>query len=72
MDITLDAKTASINTGYFRNEITIELSGVSESEVLEQFKISDIVNSIGKNEILDEIGIDWVKNYFDLVEAPEE
>ena len=49
-------------------KITVNAINADVSEILDHFKVSDILDHFADSKILDEIGIDRVKEYFDLTD----
>ena len=69
MDIKLDAKDCQITPGYSNKEITVELSNVFPSDILEHFNVKEIISHFGVKDLLDEIGAKKCKIHFDLVDS---
>lgn len=59
-ELTIDAMNAY--------KVNVNLEGCDKGDVLNNFTVEDVVKHFYKNEILDEIGIEKVMDYFDLVE----
>ena len=68
MNIKLDATDCYIAPGYSNKEITVELSNVYPSDVLEHFNVKEIISNFPIKDLLDGIGADECKIHFDLVE----
>ena len=68
-DIKIQCKNVEITP--YRNEMELNISGVNINEVLSEFKLEDILNHIDHGKILEIIGKDKCKQYFDLVDYPD-
>jgi len=71
MNLEFNAKEARILAGGYKL-IEVIAEGVTLSEVLDQVKIEDVIRHYDDWNILDKIGIDRVKDYFDLTEITED
>lgn len=70
MDLTLTVE--SVNTsGTGRGKVRIEIGGAEREEILNAIPLEDIVYHFDDDKILDHIGVDRVKEYFDLKEVSE-
>ena len=67
INISLDVDEVSIKPCTHK-QITVNLDGVQNSDILINFTISDILDHFKEGDILDHIGVDEVKSYFGLVE----
>ena len=66
MDITnLSCRTVAIDP-INKGEIRLDISGVSESDILDLFDETQVVNHFDKDEILGLIGEDYCKVYFGI------
>ena len=71
VDLSLDVEEVGIlprSAGLFQ----INLVEVSKCDVLDYFSIADIVHHFNEDELLEYIGMDSVKKYFDLTEVEYE
>lgn len=68
MDIQLNCTACNVSTNNNRL-MTVDLSDIDKSEVLEHFKVEDCVNHFNEKDFLEYIGIDAAKKYFDLIDA---
>jgi len=50
------------------HKVTVSADNANGTEILDHFKVSDILEHFADSAILDEIGIDRVKQYFDLTD----
>lgn len=69
MDLKLDCRFVNISPGYSTKEVTAEIQNVAEADVLEHFNVQEIVSHFGIKALLDEIGANECKKYFDLVDS---
>jgi hypothetical protein len=70
MDVTLNVKTVkSTGTNYRSTEV--ELEGVEKSELMDNLTIQDFIDHFGDDKILDTLGEDRCKDYFDLINNDE-
>ena len=67
MDLRLRVTSVEVRAGNVY-EVDVTASGVDESSVLDNFKLSDIIDHFGEEELLEFIGRDTVKDHFDLHE----
>ncbi len=61
-------KAKTVNTSWsYQNYVEVELE-IEEANnwVLDNFSIEEVLKHFDKDEILEEIGIDYIKEYFDL------
>lgn len=66
MDITnLHCRTVAIDS-VNRGEIRLDISGVSESEILDLFDEAKVVDHFDKDVILETIGEDYCRKYFGI------
>ncbi|WP_138481671.1 hypothetical protein [Dyadobacter bucti] len=68
--ISIDCEKANIETAG-RSQIRLEIQGHSDGEILDQFTIQNILKWIDDDKFLDVIGIERVKEYFNLTESVE-
>lgn len=66
ISITCTSVKSEPNT---RHMVSVDIDGVDESDLVELLDVDVIVKHKGVEALLDEIGIDNVKNYFGLTEA---
>lgn len=73
MDITIIAKKAEIyGTGY--QQLSVELSGIDMDDLIALIPVDKFVDyhkNYNVNGVLDAIGVDEVKEYFELIENTE-
>lgn len=68
-EITFTAESVSIEASTGREvSVTVKVTESSMGEILECMEIDTIVSGVGITSILDHIGIDEVKKYFNLTE----
>jgi hypothetical protein len=70
MDITITAKNISVDANYHKH-INVELTDIDIEEVMDNFSIEQFVNKFNISNVLDFIGSDECKDYFDLIDNPE-
>jgi hypothetical protein len=68
IDLSLQAASASIEANNYKT-VTVSLTEVAKSDILDHFDVDDVLSHFGVNDILDEIGEDAVKKYFKLDES---
>jgi len=76
MDLSIRCETVDIDT--WNNELNVDMENINESDIIEfvrevvgnmdPHEIITVLNEYSINSILDEIGIEKCKNYFDLEE----
>lgn len=66
--LTFDCESASIESAG-RGHVRVEAIKVDIGDVLQSFDAKEILRHFDDTDILDEIGVDRVKAYFELVEA---
>lgn len=67
MNITIRGSKATV-IGMKEKVIFIDINDVDESEIIKDFTTKQIVNSVDVDDLLDEIGIDAVKDHFNLID----
>ena len=67
IDLNLDCDEVQVTNGGSRT-VTVSLEKVQKSDVLDNFDLDDITWHFDEDKILDHIGLDAVKKYFDLTE----
>lgn len=67
MDIQLNCTACNVSTNTNR-VMTVDLSDIDKSEVLDHFKVEDCVDHFNVNDFLEYIGVDAAKKYFDLID----
>lgn len=72
IDINLKATSVFTETSSTQKELYVEIENVDETEILNCFSIQDVIDHFGEDEILDKIGADRVKEYFNLKDSEEE
>ena len=60
----------SIRSGY-RKDTIVSFGGIDTDDILEQLTIKDVLSKFKIDDNLEEIGIDKVKDYFNLIETEE-
>lgn len=65
MNINLDCANVKI-TPYGNRNISLEIEDVSESEILNNFSEQEIVKHFDFSKLLEEIGVENAKDYWDL------
>lgn len=63
IDISLQCSNLNVEAVNFYN-ISVTLTDVEKSDILDNFNLEDIIEHFNKDEILDHIGEDEVKEYF--------
>lgn len=71
IDLSFDAEEARIVPRDYKM-IQVNTYQVSKREVLDQFSIEDMLYHFNYDDILDGIGSDYCKKYFDLIEGENE
>jgi hypothetical protein len=66
MNISFDCETAEVRSNGPKL-VTVDCEKVIESEVLDNFKLSQIVDHFGISGLLNEIGQDACEKHFDLI-----
>ncbi len=59
-----DVKVSPLNY----HKVIISADKANKREILDHFNVSDILDHFADSKLLDEIGIDRVKEYFDLTD----
>lgn len=67
MDLNLKCKKIEID-GHDWRKINIEIIDTDLDDVMENIDVNDAINFYNKDVILDTIGIEYVKQYFELEE----
>ena len=67
MNITIKGNNVTVSSTS-GNMVSVEIDGIDIDEVIGEFTIKQIVNSVDVDDLLDEIGIDAVKDYFNLID----
>lgn len=57
-----------ITTADYDREISVSVSGVHKGDLLDHFTLKDIINHFGQAELLDAIGEERAKEFFNLKE----
>lgn len=67
MNLSFSCKNVTIspNTG---REMSIDIEVQYASDILREIDISDIVDHYDKDDLLEKIGVDAAKKYFDLID----
>jgi hypothetical protein len=71
MSITLTATSVTVTPSSY-NRVDVELEMDDESEVLDEIGIRTAIAHYGDDDLLDEIGVEYVKQYFNLIEKSED
>jgi hypothetical protein len=66
LNLSINAKSVTIS-GNNGRLVTIDAEGVEISDLLDHLEIADIVKHFSDDKIMDEIGVDRVQEYFDLI-----
>ncbi len=67
MDFELSVGGVSVKGNrYGGGQITVAISGADIEDILSEIKIADIISHYSKESLLDAIGEEEVKGYFDL------
>lgn len=69
MDLKLEANSASV-WSYGMNAVTLDIKGADRKEILDHFTTKDIFACVNIGELLNEIGVDHIKDYFNLIDKP--
>lgn len=70
IDLTINCANIQVNS--YRSDLEVQLNNAYNlDDLLKQIPIEILVNNLDKDELLDEIGSDYCKDYFDLVDDPE-
>ena len=67
MNITIRGKDVNVSSTS-GNMMSVEIDGIDIDDVISEFTTNQIVNSVYVKDLLDEIGIDAVKDYFNLID----
>ena len=72
MDLEITAKSVTIDPDTYKG-ITVRVEYVDKHQVINHFSPSEIVEEMeDKDLLLDEIGIDYIKEYFGLTEEVQD
>lgn len=72
MDLELKCSSVSVSHTYSHKQVLAVIEDINQAEVLESFKIEDIIYHIGEEKFLDIIGEDRVIKYFGIELKEEE
>jgi len=67
MNIILSAKEARVEPNYNKT-LTVIIDGVDKDEVMDSITVDDFIKHFGIDKVLDEIGEEECKDYFNLTE----
>jgi hypothetical protein len=70
MDLSFSCKSAYVNPGGVKS-ITVEVSDVSPSDLLNEIDIDTAIKHYSVKELLDEIGEDAARKHFNIEEKEE-
>ena len=69
--MTLKLEASSLYTrGFAYNSIYVDLEGINRQCVLDNFTVKDIFSCVDIPELLNEIGVEFIKEHFNLTEKP--
>lgn len=71
MDLELICETVAVAATSYKT-VPISIEDANDGDILNHFKIEDIISHFDDDKILDVIGSKRVMEYFDLIENPEE
>jgi hypothetical protein len=71
MEIRFSAEKVEITPETY-NRIGVIVETEFEGEILEKIGMEKAIDHFDKNKILDEIGVDYVKEHFGLIDEPED
>lgn len=71
MELNLSARSIQINPSS-GNRVDVILDTYHEEEALEHYSLEKVMDYFDKDKMLDAIGVDYVKEYFGLIEDTEE
>jgi hypothetical protein len=72
MDLELNCSSVGVSPTYSSKTVSVSVENANDGDILDHFKIEDIISHFGYDKFLDEIGEERVKEYFDLTEKTEE
>ena len=70
MRLSISADSISVTPGGSRR-VDLDIDGVEERDLANAITIKDFLATVDITEVLDEIGVAEVKNYFNLTEIEE-
>ena len=70
IDLNFECKEVRVNTGG-SSYVSVEIEKVEVSEILDNIKMEDVIDHYEDDKILYQIGIDRIKDYFDMVDSEE-
>jgi hypothetical protein len=70
MNLSLSCKSVNVESNNYY-KVDVEINDVEISDILDQIEIDDAIRHYDEDKVLEEIGIERVKEYFSLVEPGE-
>jgi hypothetical protein len=66
MNVTIQTTSATITPSH--KMVDVELNDIEPKDLLDHVSVTDVIRHFDERTLLNEIGIDAVKDYFDLIE----